>query len=505
MKKYKEFIKEEAELKDNAGIPRGWKDKTDTKAQADLGVSKDEPMDPNNTGSGLGQQGDVLAREMFMKSNRINSIIEKAFRNSSKEDIYKNLSNLSIEAVKEEFPGVFDNVILDVSMVDHGDVFDNFNFGEVEREPIDDDEVADELMDKNREEREDDEDYDAGDTQEEILDMLADEDGSLKSEIDKAKLINSVTQGEGVNTKTIIHGDVVRNGLNDLFGTDGPTLLKLYSDIAELATKMNWVMSVDVTAGNLEMNSEDISGACEVDWSDDDDDEGGDGEGGDGEGGEEQSGKYVIKVRGVDLTMLIHELVKGMYLLLASAGLQSIENKNVKRATKLATSSYSDESEDFRYGPYIASALRDFINTCEGADKVDAVRVYVFGSMVQLPSDEFVKLMFGVLDKTSEAKNKIEGIIGEIIKSFEDYQRGEVEDGLDDTSSNIPGLDSSSDDGEYADGNDDGNELDDIRAKADSPKGFEEMTQKELQAKIDKLIDDGKFGEIAAIQKYIKN
>ncbi len=506
MKKYKDFLNEEADLEGNAGVPEDWMGKTDTTAQADLGVSKDEPRDERSP-SGLGEQGERVAREMGMVGNQIKGIINKAIGSSNKADVYKKMSNLAIEAVKEEFPGVFDNVKLDVQMVDPGRVADDFNFGEVEHEPIDNEEVADELMDKDREEREDDEDYDAGDAQEEILDMLADEDGSLKNEIDKAKLINSVTQGEGINTKTIIHGDVVRDGLSDIFGSDGPTLLRLCSKISELATKMNWVMSVDVTAGNLGMDPENVSGATNVEWEDDEDEEGGE-EGGEDNEGEEKNaegGKYVIMVRGVDLTMLIHELVKGMYLLLASSGLQSISDKNVKRATKLATSSHTDEAEDFRYGPYIAAELRDFINTCEGADKIDGVRIYVFGAMVQLPADEFLKLMLGIFDKTSEAKYTIEGIISDIIESFEAHRRGEVEHDLD-NGPNIPGLDSSSDDedGEFADGDDGENELDKIRAKADEPKGLEELSNKELQAKIDQLLDAGEYDKIPAIQKYMK-
>ena len=40
----------------------------------------------------------------------------------------------------------------------------------------------------------------------------------VKSGIDKQKIANSITQGEGKNTKNILHSEEVKEGLNRIFG-----------------------------------------------------------------------------------------------------------------------------------------------------------------------------------------------------------------------------------------------------------------------------------------------
>jgi len=89
----------------------------------------------------------------------------------------------------------------------------------------------------------------------------------------------------------------------------------------------------------------------------------------------------VIKARGIDFPMLLHETVKGIYELIASVsqpGLDASEEEIKKAQTvKLNVSSFMDEAEDFRTGPEIASDFRDFINENPDSSYSPNIRAFV--------------------------------------------------------------------------------------------------------------------------------
>ena len=71
------------------------------------------------------------------------------------------------------------------------------------------------------------------------------------------------------------------------------------------------------------------------------------------------SGNPVIKARGIDFPMLLHETVKGIYELLSAPGLP--EEESVAQ-TVLMNTGLSDEPEDWKYGPRIANDFFAFLN-----------------------------------------------------------------------------------------------------------------------------------------------
>ena len=75
---------------------------------------------------------------------------------------------------------------------------------------------------------------------------------------------------------------------------------------------------------------------------------------------EKEATKIVIKAVGVDFPMLIHEAVKGVYLFLQSGAIK--KDKETAKIIKKATSSFTDEAQDFRYGPPALQMLVNFIN-----------------------------------------------------------------------------------------------------------------------------------------------
>lgn len=470
MKKYKQFIKEEAEIRDTSGLPEDWVDKTDRKAQGELGVRKDQ-VDHRI----MGRLMQVIGRSQQL----LNSV-------GSIDEVGPKLSALAIDVIDEEFPGLLDSIKTDVELVRQGTVGDEVDFDDVPKEPKDESEMEDELSgDMGEEERE------------ELASKL--DSGELKSEVDKAKLMNLVQQGEGLNTKKLLDSEVSRNGLREIFGENADELIDLYRELTQTMIKVNWMIPVEGGADMMSGNKGSLSGACSVEK----DDEETDGEETDGEetdSQDENDSGLTIKVRGIDYPMLLHELVKGIYMAISIGGFSVIEDDDMKKAAKMATSSFRDEAEDFRYGPYIASELRDFINSCEGSGDIDGVRAYVFGMMVQMPAPEFLELMLGIFEKTDKAKETIESFIRDIKQSFDDYNRQEVEYNLDNQGEdNQPEEDTPA----GFDEEPEVDELEQIRKKNTEPRGYDKMNREELNDVLNQLLDDENYAEIEKLKEYL--
>jgi len=86
--------------------------------------------------------------------------------------------------------------------------------------------------------------------------------------------------------------------------------------------------------------------------------------------------KITVKAVGVDFPMLIHEAVKGIYLLIQSAAIK--KDKEFAKKVKAATSSFLDEAQDFRYGVTAQAMFNDFINACKDSQKYKQMRTRVF-------------------------------------------------------------------------------------------------------------------------------
>jgi len=537
MKNYLQFIKEEAELKGNKGLPDDWMDKTDQKAQRDLGVRKDEPTGPPlpppppgfQPPQGMqvpppgtripGPQVMRLSLEFKNKMNGVASILKNYDENTVKEKF----SELAEEAVREEFGKILDDIGFDIKMTRIGEVAEDFpQLKDIPEDPKSKDDQADEITkDDDSDEIDKDDDFDEKDvpfdTREDAMAFLNSE--KLKRDIDKKKLMDMVVHGEGINTKNILHSDIIKAGLVELLGEDdGTEVHRLYDEISKIHIKMSWLDPLDSAAEKFAKRYQDMAGACKVSWESDssedgdgdvNDEEESQGENGmfasddlekllndieesgdvDGEEVETNDGHGLITVRGVDLPMLIHEAVKGVYLMIVSNGLMSYDD-TTRDAVKKATFSGYDEAEGSRYGPYIAAELRDFINSCDGSDKLESARTYVFGEMVQLPTDQFLELMLGIFEKTSKAKLWVENTISGILQQISDYERGEVDDQI------------SGDDVEVAGDDDSGDELDKMR---NQKRGYAQMSQAELNDVLNQLLDDKNYAEIEKLKKYLPN
>ena len=277
-----------------------------------------------------------------------------------------------------------------------------------------------------------------------------------------------LTQGEGKATKDIIKlSPLVENGLQQIFGENSSRILRIWGDMSDLADKMDWVIPITRKASMMKENPGGMAGATNVKWESINNSifsiellkE------------NQDFNKITIDAVGVDFPMLIHEAVKGIYLLIQSAAIK--KDKEFALKIKSITSSFLDEAQDFRYGVTAQSMFNDFINACKDSQKYKQMRTRIFrllandkdrlnakaleisktdkelGKIIQKDADlaltdnrflEVFNSLFSVFDKKmelgklvffinverfnqSDAKQVIEKLIAYIVESEEDYER----------------------------------------------------------------------------------
>lgn len=465
----KDFTKflEEVTIKGSEGIPGEGSDRDGKKYLSDaeraerarLGVPREE-----NPRMGMPRQTMETGMRLMQLAQRSMAMIRG--KESQLEELAKNI-------ILGEYGSILDNVDLDIKFINPGGVKD--------------------FMDEE-----------CGDCEKPSFQLL--NDPEIKKEVDKRKIINNIMQGEAKNTKRILALPEIAEEINKIFGEQqGQEIIGIWRQITDLAEKMDWLIPVDIKGEMMEQAPQGMAGACSVKWPDAEENEDLSDkvlksmeEDGDIDPDDEDlqellsTGNPIIKARGIDFPMLLHETVKGIYELIAAAGIP--EDKRTAELVMMNTSSFEDEAEEFRFGPVIAAHLRDFINKSDrDTDKYPNIREHVFGKMVQLPADEFLKLMKGILSETPEARKQVDEMIDEVIKSLDEHELGEA----------LPGE---REEGELV-GDEEESDIDSLirkTAQKETSVDYSNMTQREIQELIDAALDEGDFEEVKRLSQYLK-
>jgi hypothetical protein len=349
MKSFEKFIKEEVDLTGNKGIPGDFMSKSEEEARRSLGVTPDDerqmqriwPEFQRNAGQSeqllrTGQDGRQLNREQL-------------------EQRIKSLEELAEIVVREEFGDILETGIkpieLEIKLVPMGGVT-----GEVS-DITDVPQQSEQPKPEEEEEGQDEEDQDEEQDQEPEDQKDAEVGTNLVSAIEKKKLLNMITQAAGKATKDIIRAsDTVETELSRIFGErQGKQILSYWVAMSDIADKMDWVIPINRKSQMMKGMPQGMAGACQVKWE--------------SHTGnyynmslllEKEATKIVIKAVGIDFPMLIHEAVKGIYLFLQSGAIK--KDKETAKIIKKATSSFTDEAQDFRYGPPALQMLVNFVN-----------------------------------------------------------------------------------------------------------------------------------------------
>jgi hypothetical protein len=474
MKNFSKFIKEEITIKGNSGIPgesgnnknseKQYLSDVERRARQRLGVPREEnPMiePPIQTMSIVQELNELMQKSMgFIRGNE------------------KELEDLAKRIILSEYGSILENVDLDIKIIKPEDVKD--------------------FMDEECE-----------DCQLPSYQLLTDPE--IKKEVDKRKILNNITQGEAKNTKRILAMPEVKDELISILGDkNGKEAHRVWTRITELADKLDWLIPVYIKADMMERAPQGMAGACSVKWPGKKSDEESedlsgkvlkDLENGDIDDNNEDlkdllsNGNPIIKARGVDFPMLLHETVKGIYELIAAAGIP--EDKRTAELVILNTSSFSDEAEEFRFGPEIAADIRDFVNkTKKNIDNYTNVREKFCGKLAAMPAEQFLLLVKNILSDAPSARTKVDEIIQSIMDEEDNYKRELAEY---EAAAKLGEFDQDEDDerSEFEQEDPDENPV--------NKKPYEKMTQSEIQQEIDKAVEEENYelaGELT--RKFLK-
>jgi hypothetical protein len=454
MKNFKKFL-EEVTIKGNPGVPsEGDKRPGDKNYLSDI---------ERRAKSRMGLTGREHPAQFGPRMMQLLQTSLQMTRGKEEE-----LENLAKEVILDNFSDIIGDVELDIKLVRSGQDVANFMDEESDEQP-------------------------------EMPSFRQITDPELIKRIHKAKLGNVIIQGEAKNTKHILHKEEVKGAINEIFGEQrGTEIFRIWDELSKLADKMDWIIPIDVKADMMERSPQGMAGAVKVDWEPKKDKE--DSEDINKEQDldnevqvEEESYSPVIRARGIDFPMLLHETVKGIFELIAAVSQPGMDadEKEIEMAetVKINVSSFEDEAEDFRTGPEIAADFRDFINENVKSSYTPNMRAFIFGKMMDpnyMTTDEFLSLFRGVLNATPDARRKIDDMIDEVIKELKEYELGEA----------LPGYDDS-DDFELP-------EETPVVDEEDEEVDYSQLSQRKIQELIDDALDSGNYDEVKRLSQFLK-
>jgi hypothetical protein len=363
------------------------------------------------------------------------------------------------------------------------------------------------------------------------------EDEKIKNEIHARKILRSIQQGKGLTSKAVLNLPMFKKGLADILGRDAAVqYVSILNKISNVAQFNDWTLPDNVIVNFLKMSTagsssidfeevetdEDKADAAQNLLSDIDNDAVFSSE----DAEELFSGvQSVIKARGVDLSVLIHEAIKSIYMLATQLSLEHLSEEEAEQVL-MNTDTLSDEPEEFKYGPEMQKAfysaisshpdvedrisrLRSYTNSDDSAE-ADAAwnelgafeeQLYwmIFGRLATYRTDDrkaFLEVVYYVL---MENQSKIEELFYPIVE--------EAISGLDSESeyqSKPTDVQSSPQQGAVElEADDDPDEY-----YSEGPQGvesdpFENLSKREIEALIDNALDAGDFKEVERLSKYL--
>ena len=166
------------------------------------------------------------------------------------------------------------------------------------------------------------------------------------------------------------------------------------------------------------------------------------------------------------------------------------------------------KKEDIKFGPFLAAELRDYVNKAieqvSGAEDIPNIREYVFGKIVELPTEDFLDLIEDIL-ADQKMVPKVVTMVEEIKEELNQWEYDQA----------IGGDEGSSfdDEGDVQD-----DELQRIMQQSGigaaeekpqpkpQPSGkveYKDMSQQELKDALESAIEDERYEEAAEISKYL--
>ena len=279
-------------------------------------------------------------------------------------------------------------------------------------------------------------------------------DERVLNEIMKRKILRTIQQGKGLNSKALLNLPLFKDGIKEILGTRAQSYIDNLNNIVKVMAFFDATLSEAQISRAIKSNAQ---GACDIEIEEKKKDE---------EETQKDAEKLIkdlengvdltetesdilsevevrIKARGVDLGILIHESLKGIYKLCTQMSLEHLPEEIAKQVLQ-NTDTTLDEPQEFKYGPSMQNQFEKVINTHpkvkiiidnltrnivngraeeisdaenQLASFQEQLFFYVFGFLAVMGKDdpkEMLKVVYGVL---SDNKADIESLFFPIVAS----------------------------------------------------------------------------------------
>jgi hypothetical protein len=214
----------------------------------------------------------------------------------------------------------------------------------------------------------------------------------------------------------------------------------------------------------------------------------------------------VIKARGVDLSVLIHEAIKGIYKLPVQASLEALYGGSAETVI-MNTDTLFDELEEIKYGRQMQDVFFKIVSThpliVEKIDRMlkdeaqdweissfqERINFLFFGKLAMMGQEdarEFLTLVNAILSESGEAEELCDPIIRSVLQDlaaeeeYQAYKGGASREpmGTEYQQSELPSY-----------------------SKEDAPET--KMSKREIEQAIDNALDAGDFNEVERLSKLL--
>jgi len=215
-----------------------------------------------------------------------------------------------------------------------------------------------------------------------------------KFDMEKAKrrFINSLIQGASKKGHYMFH--LVEEQLNNI----NPQLLNLYGVLMSINDLLYWIMP-DQMIMSAAGEGEGVQGSEEIDDTTD---------------------PPTIRAKGLFFPVLIHELIKGVYEVLGTAGLP--DDPKAAEMVMGQTDTLPYEVWDLRLGPVIWDKFKASYPDKLYEDDMREIQNYLFSRFSALSTDEFFEVARMILSGSNEGKIIVEKMVNEIIEELKGYE-----------------------------------------------------------------------------------
>ena len=258
----------------------------------------------------------------------------------------------------------------------------------------------------------------------------------LNLEKAKRRLTNALIQGASKEGHWL-HTGSIKTGEGELDFTrvstlikqivgdaNGEELIRGYGLMMSINDSLYWQMSNDAiknlsssVAGRVQV----IFQSPESEGGDEEqpDMDGGDDEGGEDEGGEENN-KVKIIAEGINFVVLVHELTKGIFEVIAGAGLSDDEETFDK--VQESEDILQKEVWDLRLGPAIWNRLRSQIPDKYSEEDSKSIKNFLLMRIFKLPAKQFLVFLREVISGSQRGAQLIQKVIDSIVKDLNDEE-----------------------------------------------------------------------------------